>query len=350
LTIDPDKLVEQHVVSGLEKAVGIENINTSKLDDQKFNPEKLAEKILAHVSKAYGEQKSNNPDFAGDQFFSQVKQGIEEGFKSASEELEKLGLLNESSKQSLDAALAKVQEGLAKLEEHEQANSAPLAELQSVSAHISQSAELEIVTKEGDVIKIQLSKSASSSQSSIGFEQDGLSVSAEESSLEVSSSLSVEISGDLNEDEQKVLKKFLKQIDKVQKDFFEGDVEDALRHAKRIGLESDQIASFSLDLSLEKSVQAVSAYQQAALPEQQVEPDKIKQAAEFFNHARELLKSAQSALEPFEEPLTVFQALFVRISQVNESSDNSAATKPSDAANATLQSLAKPLGESVLNA
>jgi hypothetical protein len=94
----------------------------------------------------------------------------------------------------------------------------------------------------------------------------------------------------------------------------------------------------------------VSAYQQAALPEQQVEPDKIRQAAEFFNHARELLKSAQSALEPFEEPLTVFQALFVRISQVNESSDNSAATKPSDAANATLQSLAKPLGESVLNA
>jgi hypothetical protein len=157
------------------------------------------------------------------------------------------------------------------------------------------------------------------------------------SSSENSSDFSVSIEGNLNEDEQQSLKHLLKQMDEVGQEFFNGDIQTAFNHVQKIGLDTGQLASFSMSLSMERSIQAVAAYQQAGFPDQQIEPEKIKQTADFFSQARELFKSAESALEPFENPLPAFNVLFDAVNQ----------TKPAAEGIALLQQIIKPLGDAL---
>ena len=346
LTNAPEKIVENHVVNGIGKVLGADTVSPAKIHDKEFTPDKIADRILDFVKKAYGEQQNNDPNFDKANFFSQVKQGIDAGFSSAREALDNQGVLVGQTKENLDTAYANIQKGLAKLEAGDPASAnAPVTQLQGISAQVNQSAEVEIVTKEGDVVKISLQQSSSNSQSSVNIQQEGLTANAFESRSESNSKFSISVDGNLNEDEQNAVKKLLKQIDSVGQDFFNGNVQDAFNHAQKIGLDSEQLASFSVDLSFEKSVQAVSAYQQAAFPDQPVEPDKIKQAADFFGQARELLQTAQSALQPFENPLLAFNALFEAVSKLG--SDPSTETKPVTAPT-SLQQIIQPVSESVL--
>jgi hypothetical protein len=343
LTRNPGKIVENQIVRGIEKAMGSDGISSAKINALEFTPEKVAGRILAFVNKAYGQLQNNDPNFDQAKFFSQIKQGIETGFSEARDALDKLGVLDGQPKQNLDATYTKIQEGLSKLAGGARAPAA--AQLQGFAARVNQSAEIEIVTKEGDLIKIRLEQSAAVSQSSVHIGQDGITVNAFKSSSETSSEFSVTVDGNLNEDEQKSLKELLKKMNGVGHDFFNGNIQAAFKHAQKIGLDTGQIASFSMSLSMEKSVQAVAAYQQAAFPDRKIEPEKIKQAADFFSQARDMLKTAQSALGPFENPLSAFNALFNAVHQVGiEKSTEPKITQ----GNPLLQQLIKPLGEAIL--
>jgi hypothetical protein len=59
-----------------------------------------------------------------------------------------------------------------------------------------------------------------------------------------------------------------------------------------------------------------------------------------------LLKSAQSALQPFQDPLSAFSDLFAAVNQLGTTTDT-ADPKPAESPS-TLQQLIKPLGETVL--
>ncbi|NOT13444.1 MAG: DUF5610 domain-containing protein [Methylococcaceae bacterium] len=347
LTRNPQKILENNVVSELGKAIGSDNITPAKIDDHAFHLDRIADRILAYVKKAYGEQQNSDPNFDQANFFTQVRQGIDEGFSSARNALDAAGLLSGEQVDSLNAAYANIQDGLDKLEAGVTASGVPVAQLQGISAQINQSTEIEIVTKEGDIVKIQLTQSASGSQRSVSLSQDGVEVNAQQNSTDFSSNFSVSVEGDLNEDEQHALKKLLKRIDNVREDFFDGNIREAFRHAKKIGLDTEQLASFSLNLSFEQSIQAVAAYQQVAQPEQQVDTDKIKQAADFFNHAKDLLDTAQSALQPFENPPAVFQTLFERINLLAISRHAEQAPVPADGI-PDIQQIIKPLSDTLL--
>ena len=135
-----------------KKAFGTDRISSTKINDTEFNPDKLADKILSFVNQAFGQQQNNDPNFDKAEFFSQVKQGVETGFSEARGALDRLGLLEGQQEVNLDAAYANIQEGLSRLESGDQASVAPVSQLQGFSAQINQSAEIEVVIKEGDVI------------------------------------------------------------------------------------------------------------------------------------------------------------------------------------------------------
>ena len=345
LTRNPEKIVENKIVRGIEKAMGADGISSAKTDALEFTPEKVAGRILAFVNQAYGQLQNSDPNFDQAKFFSQIKQGIETGFSEARDALDKLGVLDGQPKQNLDATYTKIQEGLSKLAAGAQASAAPVSQLQGFAAQVNQSTEIEVTTKEGDLIKIRLEQSAAVSQSSVNIIQDDITANAFKSSSETSSGFSITVDGNLNEDEQKSLKELLKKMNGVGHDFFNGNTQAAFNHAQKIGLDTAQIASFSMSLSMEKSVQAVAAYQQAAFPDRKIEPEKIKQAADFFSQARDMLKTAQSALEPFENPLSAFNVLFNAVHQAGiEKSTEPKTTQDTS----LLQQLIKPLGEAIL--
>ena len=314
---DVQKLVENRLTDSIQKAIDTQFVSAPANIGKALDSDKLAERILTNIAKSYGQQLNADPNFDKANFLSQVKQGVEEGFAQARDALDQLGLLNDAQNASLDDAYATIQEGLAKLESQ---NSNPVnateVRTQGIAAQISQSAEIEIVTKEGDVVKISLASAAEMSRSMAHVKQNGSEATAFESSFESSSDFSISIEGDLNEDEKKSLTDLLKQLDKVGNEFFSDNIQAAFKQAQKIGLDTEQLASFSMDLTMEKSVQAISTYQQTAAPEQNLPADKIQNLGSFFNRARTDLKPAESALKPFADPNAAFDSLFDAVSQL----------------------------------
>jgi len=184
---------------------------------------------------------------------------------------------------------------------------------QSYESRTSHSAEIEVRTQEGDIVTINISELAENSQAALQAKQgnNSLSIYAETSSYSSSFSLSVE--GDLNEEELKSINELVKKMTKVSDKFFDGNIAGAFKHANKIGFNTDQIAGFSMDLNRERSMQAVSAYQQTTVPEQNINTDLLKQAGDFLAQTKEFLADANAMLDFLEQPQEGFDGLFAGI-------------------------------------
>ena len=191
--------------------------------------------------------------------------------------------------------------------------------MQGVATSVSHSAEIQVTTKEGDVITISLNQSETRARSEIQAKQGGDSISAVSENNTTTSGFSMTIEGDLNADEEKSLTDLINKMAKVSDKFFNGNVKSAFKHAQKIGFDTGQIAGFSMDLNKSKSVQAIAAYQQTTVPEQSVNTDLLKQAGDFLAQSKVFLADSASMLNSFSEPKQAFTDLFVGVGQMTES-------------------------------
>jgi len=200
--------------------------------------------------------------------------------------------------------------------------------VQSVASSVSHSADIQIRTQEGDVVTISLNQSASSSQTAFQAEQGGSSISAYSESNSFSSAFSLSIDGDLNEDEKKSLAALINKMSKVSDKFFKGNIQGAFKHAQKVGFDTEQIAGFSMDLNSERSVQAVAAYQQTTVPEQNINTDLLKQAGEFLAQTKDYMADTKTLLNSFMEPQQSFKNIFIGVAEVTDIAQESAEDKP----------------------
>jgi len=190
--------------------------------------------------------------------------------------------------------------------------------VQSVVSSISKSAEIEIKTKEGDVVTISLSEFASSSQAGFEMEQGGNKISAYGETRVTESGFSLSIEGDLSEDEEKALAGLIDKMTKVSDKFFSGDINAAFKHAQKVGFDSEQIAGFSMDLNMQKSVQAVAAYQQTVMPDENVNTDMLGQARDFLAETKQFMAGTAAILDSIAEPKQAFGDLFMGVGQMQQ--------------------------------
>ncbi len=191
--------------------------------------------------------------------------------------------------------------------------------MQGVATNISHSVEIKVMTKEGDLITISMNQVGASSSSALQMEQGDSKLSISSESYSLSSGFSMSIEGDLNKHEEKSLAKLIKKMSKVSDKFFKGDIESAFKHAQKIGLDTKHLASFEMGLKMEKSVQAVAAYQQTTLPEQDVNTDMLKQASNFLAETKEFLADTDTMLESLSKPEQYFSDLFAGVGQLYSS-------------------------------
>lgn len=189
--------------------------------------------------------------------------------------------------------------------------------LQAASTSIHHSADIQITTKEGDVITINLNESKSSRSHALQAEQGDNNISVYSEVNSSASSFNISIDGDLNENEQKSLTDLINKMSKVSDDFFKGNVESAFKHAQKVGFDIEQIAGFSMELRKEKSVQAVTAYQQTAVPEQNINADLLKLAGDFIAETKAFMADADAMLDSFAQPRQAFADLFAGIAQMD---------------------------------
>lgn len=204
--------------------------------------------------------------------------------------------------------------------------------VQSQLKSIEHSAEIQVVTQEGDVITISLSEAAENKSGMFQMEQGSGSISAYGESSSRESKFDLTIEGDLNKKEEKALSKLIRKMTRVTDKFFKGNVNAAFKHAQKIGFNSNQIASFSMDLNKNESVQAVAAYQQISMPEENVDPDMLKTASNFLAETKAFLADSKATLESLAEPKQSFTDLFAGMGQLQYGVQNDSEDLQSDAA------------------
>ncbi len=188
---------------------------------------------------------------------------------------------------------------------------------QSYASRTSHLADIEVRTQEGDIVTISLNELSENSQSELQGKQGNSSLSAYSESSSYSSSFSLSIEGDLNEDELKSINDLIKKMTKVSDKFFDGNIAGAFKHASKIGFNTEQIAGFSMDLNRERSVQAISAYQQTTRPEEHINTDLLEQANEFLAETKDFLSDANAMLDFLEQPKKGFDDLFSGVGQMH---------------------------------
>lgn len=297
----------------LGKTLQREGIDLQGLAAEDFRPDKIADRIVNSVAQAFGQFKQARPDEDNDEFFTQVTAGIEKGFAEAKDILKNLGVLQGQIAQDIDTTYDLTMDGLAKMQDDSPQTTETVMALQSMTSASSRSAQMQIETSDGDIVTIDFSQVMTSSRTAFEGQGAGMSVSAYQEDDAMSSGFNISIEGELDADEQKSIKKLMQQMHKVSNQFFNGNGKAALKHALKIGFDAEQIAGFSMDLSMQRSMQAVSAYQQTANPEQTVAPDLLAQAGDFFNQAKAMLADAENALHSLADPQQRFKDLFAEI-------------------------------------
>lgn len=129
-----------------------------------------------------------------------------------------------------------------------------------------QRGELQIHTREGDVITLKFSNKVSAEVSSQQSSQDGATLQSTSVDVHSRSKISVEIDGDLNADELAAVNDLVGKVGDLANQFYGGDVQATLAQSASLAYDTTQLTGYSLDLGLKQSIRAYAQQVQLAPP------------------------------------------------------------------------------------
>ncbi len=246
-----------------------------------------------------------------------AREGFERGYQQALGDLEALGLLNEDLAAEIGQTHDFVTAGLDELAGQAPAAAQPAVPAptqfesyrQRVSVVQNETLELEVRTRDGDRVRIQLeSLDAFSSDQSVSSLSgaSGTAVLGEFSATRITSDrFSVRVQGDLDEDERAALSDLLGRVDSLSDQFFSGDPQLALEQALNLGYDQDEIAGFSLRLTATDVRQVTETYQRVSqfgdTPADRGASDlahSLQSLGQFLQAARAAVEDAQALSQP----------------------------------------------------
>ncbi|MFK5893618.1 MAG: DUF5610 domain-containing protein [Pseudomonadota bacterium] len=307
LSVDQtQKILQQELASKLEERFQLEGIELKGLNADDFTPDKVAGRILSFIelgiSRAGDDEEKTH-------MLEQAREGVEQGFKDARDILEAIGVLEGKVKEDIDKTYDLIQAGLNRLEnpdsvEKEQDKNLQAinqAALSTTSSEENRKTSVEITTRDGDIVTIDLERKQSESSASFYANNGNQSIYGASYSSSSYTSIEYQVKGDLDDGEKAAIDDLLAQLNDVAKDFYQGDIEKAFNKAKEVGFDAAELANFSVDMSYQKTSQvAVSAYQNIQHNNQQDNTGQgdehqnqsafINDVANFMHNVDELMK------------------------------------------------------------
>lgn len=348
--------VNQQLLRSVQDALAIEGVSLEGLYPEDVTPEKTANTILGFVNNLYaGFVEQGRSDEEIDDFFDQIRAGVEQGFSEARGILEGLGVLNGEIASNIDKTFDLVQTGLDNLQNPPDEIETPAVQssavFNSASFERSEDTSIEITTREGDVVTIQIEKDAAAEQSFFQSQDSNTRVQGFTSSQSASASLNFSVVGDLNAEETAAIEDLVKRIDKVSDKFFSGNLVAAFNKARNLGFDADQIASFSVDLSFEQTTSVTTAYQQTRLADTDNDQndDGFEQTSlpVLVDTVRQISDIIDDADDLFEEPAKNVGQLIKEITNLKNNDNNSPLKQLEAQANNTLNDVIDQLIESL---
>ncbi len=335
-------VLERALSDGLGKNIDFNN------DRRDTSPARIiARNVLGFVRQELREARENGASEEGLQrIVDQARKGIEQGFNSAREALQ--GRLKSESRldRQIERAYNKIQRGLERLDnrfapnvettpteetpkqppivaEGEKTSLSPVATTPVTTTRIeytktievlrSRSFDLSIETQEGDTVTFSIEQFYSK-QTSKEFvkEESGFSVNVDRQTVR-GEDISYNVNGDINKQEQAAIDALIKKVDRLADKFYSGNIAGAFRKATRVGIDAEQLASFSLNLQSSKSVEINKTYRETqGVPVEQQLPSPVEKVGEFVSEVGNAVK-AEPVSSAIADPVPVATELFKQI-------------------------------------
>lgn len=268
----------------------------------KQSPEQTAKNILNHVQNGLNQLRSQGANSERlEQRLAAAQEGIEKGYKQATEILKGLGLYDDELKEQVEAGRKLVDDGMAELAKNIKNLPAPntMPMLSSSSLSTANSLSLQVLTREGDRVTVRFDQAQATSSSSDSF------------SASLQQSWSMEVEGSLSDAEQKALSGLFNDVQSLSERFFAGDIGSALEQAMGLGYDGQQLAAFSLNLTQKMSFSAVqSPY--AQVREQLPTPELERLRAPLASYVDSYMNALDKA-KPLANPMQTFQDLIQQL-------------------------------------
>lgn len=202
---------------------------------------------------------------------AQARAGVEQGFREAREQIEALGMMNDELSADIDDSFNRIQDGLADLESRflgretipAGVGMVERATLAQAEAATENTMAFEVRTRDGDVVTVTMNE-----RSYAGIR--GGSVQGRDGEVSGYTAVSMfagryefAVEGELDEAERQALTELFEGVQNVSSRFFDGDIQGAFQAAQSLGIGGGELASFSLNLSSSRSIQA-STYESVA--------------------------------------------------------------------------------------
>ena len=267
-----------------------------------FDAESVANNILGMIQRRLKQAEEEGADQTQlDGLREQAKTGIEQGIKEAREVLEGLGMLTEPVQLGIDQLQQLLSEGLAGDSKNPVSSEQPVRfeSLQQLTRQrVETSFELEINTRDGDIVKLrfqQLDSREDVAAYQASAEGEAYAVRHSVTSM-TQYALSVE--GELDEAELSAISDLATKLQQLSDDFFTGDAATAFEQGLQLGFDPEQIAGFAFELQQSRSSSAVTRYQQIDALDTRSRPSLpgLNQVGDLFDELNGLLEQVQGAV------------------------------------------------------
>ena len=341
--------VVQHSISFQFSSISREIITAEEIEEIEeknkslFDFEKVAENVLNFIGgriRLAKEEGSTDEELGN--MFAQARSGVTTGFEQALGELEELAVLDDELTEGIEKSRGLIFQGIDDLEQSyfpkDDSLTEPVDEtlisnkaLSSMNSEFyaasSRTSDLQITTLEGDKVSISFSdiQQAMQNEKYTNNGEQGERFESASSSYRASN-FSYTIEGDISDEEHEAIAALIKDVNTLQKDFFNGDIEKAFNHAVNLGFDSNQISEFSMELYQSKTTRVSQTYNEVASSDQKESPsqdkalrpllDFVKQLQLLQSQADELLANQEKQFSKLFDK--VFSAEFSQLEKFNE--------------------------------
>jgi len=235
------------------------------------NAETTASQIIDTIGQAANTIPKTNPGNPASETqgksLADLVNKIQDGFRQTKEALNQLGALSSGFAPEFDKIQERVNNFLQFLSDPEN-NTSQIASSYESYQRDSQ-ARIQIETRDGDIVTIDLANSLNQQQSNSTIQsnnQNGdqnrrFSGYVYEAYSEAANSFSFTVSGNLDEGELKAINALVGDIAKTIGQFEKGNIDAALNIAKNIDTQSAELDSFSFNVQTSEQYRAIDLYQ-----------------------------------------------------------------------------------------
>ena len=262
--------------------------------DSLFDFEEVAKNVLGFVKGAVLKAQGEGADHDKlESMLDQARKGIAIGIEEAEKELEESGLLTEEVSEGIAKSEELMSKGLDDLSDSLFSAATPSNEIfsnyrQASQYSLSNGAQLSIKTLDGDEINITFNSDFSQSKAMAFQSNDQEARFSSQSSASFSYGFSLEVNGELDEQEQEAINALMADLQGVSDAFFDGDIDEAFDKALDLNMDTSQLAAFSMNLQQTESMSSVKQYQRN-IPGQDL-AEQLKPINEGLGRAREQAK------------------------------------------------------------